>query len=384
MKHFSLKDINRFLLYKQHLTDKPRTENLIEVVKDIAGLHATIPITPYLSLFARISSTKKLLDKELHERRRLGKIRCIRKTIYIFPREMLAILYAATNRINEKQSKKALEYRGISSDTYQTISDSILELLKDRNEEMTATEIKKALQTELNISYILYHMCDQKLIIRGKPRKYFLFDEFFPNLDFSIKEPEAISQLINIYLQAFGPVTEKDIIWWTGLGKTLIKEALTRIQQKIVEITVGDLDENLLILQSEINLLEQQSNAKESVVNLLPSLDSYIMGYKERERYFLSNNHVKYVFDRTGNATSVILSNGRIIGVWDCLNKKGPILKFFLFEETKENIRNLIVQKASKIGEFICNTKVLVEECESMIPLNERTVGSFMSPLKEK
>jgi len=229
-------------------------------------------------------------------------------------------------------------------------------------------------------------MCSQKLMIRGTPRKYFLVKEYFRNLNLSrIDEPEAIAHLVHHYLQAFGPVTEKDIIWWTGLGKNLIKEALNRIQDEIIEVKVKDLDYDLLILQSDINLIDREGiSADRSVVNLLPTLDSYIMGYKERERYFLSNNHINYVFDRTGNATSVILSGGQIIGVWD-INKETPfVLKFFLFEETEENIRDLIAQKASKVGKFICNTKVLVEECKSMIPLNERTAGSFMSPLKEK
>ena len=387
MIQVTLNDINKFLLYKQYLTGETRTWNLIELVRDIAGLHATIPMTPYLSLFARTDNfAKELLDEELYVRKHLGKIRSIRKTLYIFPQELIPAFHVATKRINEKQSIKALEHRGISLNTYQMISEAIIDILRDKKEEMTALEIKKALDTKLNISYILYLMCTQKLIIRGRPREYLLFDEYFPNLDFSkINELKAVVDLVHYYLRAFGPVTEKDIIWWTGLGKIPIKEALTQLQEKLLEVTVKDLDIDLLILQSDINLLERVSSSVDrSVVNLLPTLDSYIMGYKERERYFQSNNHIDYVFDRTGNATSVILSMGQIIGVWDMNNEEPFKLRFFLFKETEENIRNLIVQKASIMGKFICNTEVLVEECESMIPLNERTAGSFMSPLKEK
>ncbi|MFX1508614.1 MAG: winged helix DNA-binding domain-containing protein [Promethearchaeota archaeon] len=386
MKSLTLNDINNFLLYKQHLTELTRTQNLIELVKDIAGLHATIPMTPYLSLFARSDGfTKELLDEELYVKKHLGKIRSIRKTLYIFPQELIPVFHVATKRINEKQSKKALEHRGISLGTYQTISDSILEILRDKKEDMTALEIKKALHTKLNISYILYLMCDQKLIIRSRPRKYFLFKEYFPDLDIaSLDEPKAYTQLIQYYLGAFGPVSEQDIIWWTGLGKTIIQSALTRIQDEVAEVEILDLDKNLLLLQSDIDLIEKtSSDLRENIVNLLPALDSYIMGYKERDRYFLSNNHSSFVFDRTGNATSIILSDGRIIGVWDVIKDDKPKVKFFLFKEPKDIIRDLIRQKAKKIGKFIYNTDVLITECDSMIPLNERTAGSFMSPLKE-
>ena len=153
MMKITLSDINNLVLYKQHLTEDTRTQDLLEIVKDLAGLHATIPMTPYLSLFARINNfTKDLLDEELYVKRRLGKIRCIRRTLYIFPQEMIYAIYIATNKMVENQSTKALEFRGISPDTYQTISASILRILKEKNEEMTSPEIKKALQTKLNIS----------------------------------------------------------------------------------------------------------------------------------------------------------------------------------------------------------------------------------------
>ena len=75
-------DINKLVLYKQHLTEDSRTQDLVEIVKDLAGLHATIPKTSYLSLLARVNDfTKKLLDEELYVKRRLAKIRCIRRTL---------------------------------------------------------------------------------------------------------------------------------------------------------------------------------------------------------------------------------------------------------------------------------------------------------------
>ncbi|MFX0124640.1 MAG: winged helix DNA-binding domain-containing protein [Candidatus Hodarchaeota archaeon] len=385
MINITLKDINKLVLYKHHLTEDSRTRDLIEVVKDIAGLHATIPMTPYLSLFARIDNfTKDLLDEELYVKRLLGKIRSIRRTLYIFPHEMILTIHLATNKMVEKQSRKALEFRGISLDTYKSISESILGILKDKNKEMTSLEIKAALQTKLNISYILYLMCDQMLLIRTRPRKYFPFDEYFPNFTYlNMKEIEAIILLVQYYLRSFGPVSEEDIIWWTGLRKTQIKRALNQIQDEILQVRISNLNKTLLMLQSDIELIEKSRHIEKKVINLLPALDPYIMGYKERERYFLSNNHYSYVFDRTGNGTSVILYEGRIIGVWDVISDERPILKFFLFEDIEDELINLITQKAQKIGKFVSNKEVMIKECDSMIPLNERTAGSFMSPLKK-
>jgi hypothetical protein len=127
--------------------------------------------------------------------------------------------------------------------------------------------------------------------------------------------------------------------------------------------------------------LKKAAPPKSRVVNLLPALDSYIMGYKERER-FLSPQHRDKVFDRSGNATSPILLDGKVVGVWDFTADKKPSVKILLFEQVENSILTEIYSKAQKIGRFIADKEVTVKECDSMIPLTRRTAGGFMSPLK--
>ena len=110
-------------------------------------------------------------------------------------------------------------------------------------------------------------------------------------------------------------------------------------------------------------------------------LDPYIMGYKDRIRY-VNLKHKEKIFDRAGNAAPTILLNGNVIGVWQADEKSHPLFRFYLFEERNENIIKQINKKAAEIGEFITTQKVDIRECRSMIPLTKRTVGSFMSPLR--
>jgi dUTPase len=105
------------------------------------------------------------------------------------------------------------------------------------------------------------------------------------------------------------------------------------------------------------------------------------MGYKERERY-LDQAYNNLVFDRSGNATSAILVDGKVVGVWDFEEDEEPLVKIFLFQEIGKNLRDEIFTQAERLGEFIAEAKVKVKECESMVPLTERTAGSMMSPLK--
>ena len=381
MKNINLNWINRFVLWKQHLTDDSRIDDVVQIVKDVGGLHATGSKVPYLSLFARTRNfVKESLDEELYVKRNLGKIRCMRGTLYILTKEMIPIAYAATRKTNEKLSKRYAEFRGVSYEKYEEFSKSILDVLKGK--EMTAAEIQKTLKTQLDVSAILYLMCDQGFVIRSRPRKYSLFHEYFPNMDLTkMNEREARILLVQHYLSSFGPATENDIAWWTGLGKTRVQEALNKIQKKTVRVEISNVKGNFIMLRSDENLIKTQAPSKRRTVNLLPSLDPYLMGYKKRERY-LNHKHYDRVFDRSGNVTSTILLDGRVVGVWDFTEDLEPLVKLFLLEEVEGSMLKQIYLKAQKIGRFIADKEVQIRECNSMVPLTRRTAGGVMSPLK--
>jgi hypothetical protein len=179
-------------------------------------------------------------------------------------------------------------------------------------------------------------------------------------------------------------VTETDISWWTGFTKRETSKILKDMDNRLDEISISNLDDNYIVINSEKKEL-QIKDLKMNTVNLLPCLDPYIMGYKKRDRYIEKKNHY-YIFDRSGNAASSILLNGKIIGVWDFEEtKESSAVKFFLFENSKKSILDAICYKAEQVGRFISareDMKINVRECKSMISLDKRTAGSFMSPLK--
>jgi hypothetical protein len=104
------------------------------------------------------------------------------------------------------------------------------------------------------------------------------------------------------------------------------------------------------------------------------------MGYKERERY-LDYKYYEMVFDRGGNATSTILVDGRVIGVWDFSEDPKPTVKLFLFGKIAKSLLRAVEARARAMGQFIGDKPVAVEICDQMVPLTQRNAGGFMSPL---
>lgn len=389
MKKLEIEKVNHFLLRKQHLTEDAKIDNIIQIVDDICGLHATGASIPYISLFARTRNFKKDdLKEEMEVKRSLGKIRSVRKTNHIHMKEALPIYFKATKKGLEPTTTRHLDYLGVTAKEYKKASKMILELLKGKG--MTTNEIKKALKSKGNVSAIVNYMCDQGLLIRGLSKRgwksnshtYYLFHEYFPDVELDgLTESEAINLLVLQYLKSFGPATENDIIWWTGLSRTQIKLALENMEVKTKLVGISNLDGDFIMLRKDEGPLEATKLPRKGVVNFLPLQDPYIMGYKERERYLDYDNY-DLVFDRSGNATATILLNGRIIGVWDFEDAGEPLVKLFLFKKIKRDILKMLHSKARDIGRFIADRDVKVKECESMVPLPKRTAGSFMSPLK--
>ncbi len=390
MTKLNLELVNHFVLNKQHLTDRSKIDDITQIAKDLVGLHATLPTTPYLSLFARTRKfTKEQFDKESYIEKNLGKIRFVRKTIHILPRDMISYAFSATRKMAEVVSERYSKYLGADQDTYERISLLILEILKEKG--MTTTELKKALDTKLKLSSILNLMCDQGLLIRGPPKKgwnsnihiYYLFQEYFPEVTLNeFDEENAKKFVVKQYIGSFGPVTVNDVSWWTGFRKTETKQILESFQNDLTHVEISHLKGNHIILLSDQKNLNSLTAPQKHVVNFLPPLDPYTMGYKDRERY-LSNEYYYHVFDRSGNATSSVLLDGKVIGVWDFKEDKTAQVKLFLFEEVEKNVLKDIHTSAQKVGKFISEKEVEIKEVDSMIPLTKRTAGGFMSPLKD-
>ncbi len=379
MSPVSTEQLNALAIKKQCLNGTDM--GVTDMVWRIGGLHATSPATPYLSLFARLKNFSiKDLDEELYVKRTMGRIRSVRRTVYIFPVELMPVAFAATKRVMGLNSLNHCKYMGVTEQDYETLSKRALELLKARP--MTAPQVKKALGTGLNISSILNLMCDEGLLARGKPAgwrsnqyTYYPFNDYYPGVRLdSVPECEAIMELIKCYLGAFGPVTENDIAWWTGLNKRDIRAALCKLEEEAMAVEGG-----MVMLKSDLGL-SKTIRAHGRTVNLLPSLDPYIMGYKDRNRY-LDKEHAGYVFDRSGNSTSTIVVDGRIAGVWDI---DGHRVKLFMFKDPIDNLMAQIRSKAMAVGKFATGMDSEAIVCGSMTPLAQRTAGAVMSPLKDR
>ncbi len=389
MEEYTETEVNYFILTKQHLTPESRIDDVSKIAQDIGGLHATSQTTTYLSTFFRSNNfRKKDLEEEIYYKKNLGKIRCMRKSVFVQPRELIPTIYTATKKQYAKRHKDYLNNLGVSLETYEKSAVEIRKILSGRI--LSTAEIKKEVTSKEYTTHFISLMCDKLDIIRNKPIKswkdkrhtYSLFTEFFPEMDFEgIYEEESMKFLVEYYLQSLGPATETDIFWWTGFNKTQTRKILLELENKIERIQIKGIEKEFLILSEDLKNLKQLQQEEENTVNLLSDLDPYLMGHKDRER-LVEEEHYNHLFDRSGNATSSILLNGKVIGIWDFVSSKESKIKIFFLEKPEASVKQQVIEEVKKAGLFIFDQEITIIECKEMEPLKSRTPGEMLTPLK--
>lgn len=331
---------------------------------------------------------KEDLERILYQKKDLVRMPYVRCTVFLLGKDWVPIAHTATSRIVTLARERFGSYLGVTAEEYDSMSRAILGLLRGKG--MTTRDIKKAMGADVPVSPIVSRMCDEGLLVRGEPRgrwrsnihTYHRFDEYLPDLRLDqMDEGRARTQVVERYLASFGPASVSDIVWWSRFTKKEIVHILEGFEDDLIHVDVGGMRHELITLRSEEPVLRSKEGQETHSLRLLPVLDPYLMGYKERERFFKKDLHDR-IYDRGGNATSTIMLDGRVVGVWDLSERPKPFFKLHFFYDMPADILERVHIAARGISRFMISREAPLVECEAMAPLTSRSTGSYMSPLR--
>ena len=300
----------------------------------------------------------------------------------------------ATRGILLPARERALDNLGMNRSDFDSTVARISEAL--RSGPLSTTEIRAAVANSEGLAATIGLMSDLGILVRDEPvsgwrssqHRYALMAERFPQV--AADEGDAWGaqlDVIEAYLAAFGPAGRTDIAWWTGFGKRIAQKAIDALGRRVREVDVRDpttgSEEPLFVLAESLDRPSDCIEPASPVVNLLPAMDPFLMGYKVRTR-FLDEETYSFAYDRSGNATSCILVDGRIRGVWDAVQGAEPVIRYHVFRRTAAQVTDEIRRNANRVGRLLFDCEVGIERHSAMVPLPERNAGGFLSPLSPR
>jgi hypothetical protein len=372
MRVFSTEERRARLVLRHHIAPATRAAGVVEVARDLVGLHSSDAASVYLAAWARIGDFEaSALERALYVERSLIRILGMRRTMFVVPTELAPILHVAASLPLATRERRRLlrmiEEAGIT-DRVEAWVDEVerrtLDELAARGE-ATGAELSAALpglnqqirvgagtRWERTVSVttrLLFMLAGEGKVVRGRPRgswistqyRWARMDAWLPGGLAEVPLEAARSELVGRWLKAFGPGTRTDIRWWTGWTVAEVDRALAALEA----VEVGVDGSTGYVLPDDL----EEVPAPEPAAAFLPALDPTVMGWAERAWYL--GELGPRLFDRSGNAGPTVWWDGHIIGGW-AQRKDGQVV-FRLLEDAGTDARKAAEEEAGRLERWL-------------------------------
>ncbi|MDF1605217.1 winged helix DNA-binding domain-containing protein [Nocardioides sp. YIM 152315] len=371
----------RSRLARRHgLASGERYADALAATRAMTVLHATEAATVHLSLWARVDRLAvDDVERALYDDRSLVKQLAMRRTLFVFPRDLLPAAWASASARVAAQQRAQLGKRvvgaGIAADADAWIArafDDVLDLLGDGVPRTTAQvrELVPELEGRFTLGdpskkwggdfpigrWVVGTLAAEGRLVRATNAGHWrrnlptwtTTDAWLGDVPEPWSAEAGYAELVRRWLFTFGPGTEADIVWWLGSTKTAVRKALAEVGA--VEVALEG-DATGWVLPDDVDPVAPV----EPWGALLPTLDPTVMGWRGRS-FYLDASHAPYLFDTNGNAGHTAWWDGRIVGCWvqDPAGVVVPVLR----EDVGSEGRAALDAEAARLTDWLDGVRI--------------------------
>jgi hypothetical protein len=313
-----------------HRVDGPE-----QATRAMTVLHATEPASVHLAVAARVREpSRAAVDRALYDERTLVKQLAMRRTLFVFPRDLLPAAWgSASARVADIEAKRVAKdavLAGLTADGHAWLEgarERVLAGIGAAPDGLLAVEVGPLLPelrakvaaspgATWNHSRVLTHLGLTADIVRGansshwrvsRPR-WTTMTRWLGEAPQPLDEAAGYAEIVRRWLRTFGPGTEADLVWWLGATKAAVRRALADVRAVPVLLEHGPTG---WLLPDDLDPVQPVDHW----AALLPVLDPTTMGWRERD-WYLDPALTAYLFDTNGNGGSTAWVDGRIVGAW--------------------------------------------------------------------
>ena len=380
MRHIDRHERRRRLLVRHHLATPAATVEA--VAGDLVGLHSSDPATVVLAARARLDPFRVAdLEDALYERRTLLRLLAMRRTMFVVPLDLAAVMDAACTQAlvpGERRKLVALLAGAAVADDVDAWIDEVsaatlaalqvagplpasqLAKLVPELARQLPMAVGKRYEGTVGVSTrLLFLLSTQGHVARGRPLGTWISSQYrwapmaewigaLPRLD----ERVARAELARRWLRSYGPGTLDDLAWWTKWTRAQVKVALADVGA--VEVTTDTGDDPAAPAWVLADDLDDTALRGDPPVSLLPGLDPTIMGWRHRTWYL--GPHRQPLFDRNGNAGPTVWVGGQAVGAWS--QRAGAEVVYRLLEDVSKRDRRRIDLAAAGLTQWMDGVRV--------------------------
>ncbi len=365
MRHVTDDERRARLAVRHALTTASRVGTPEAATAAMTVLHSTEPATVYLSCWARVTDVSVAdVDRALYADRTLVKQLAMRRTLFVFPRNLLAAAWSSASArvagVERARMAKDVIKAGLAEDGdawLDAARGAVLAHLRHHPDGCLAAEIRKAVpMLDVSVSVtarsvwsagrVLTHLGASGDIMRAtntghwrtSRTRWTLTRHWLDELPVSLTATDGYRELVRRWLYTFGPGTETDLVWWLGSTKAVVRAALDELDAVPVTLDGGGTG---WLLPDDLD----EAADPGGWVALLPVLDPTVMGWKERGFYL--GPHRDALFDRTGNAGTTAWVDGRVVGCWT--QDEHGVVEVRLLEPVAAHARRTLDTEAARL-----------------------------------
>ena len=361
------------------LAPASRVADPLAVTRAMTVLHATEPASVHLAVQARADGvTVEDVDAALYDHRTLVKQLAMRRTLFVFPRDLLPAAWgSASARVARQQEAlvaRDVVRHGIADDgeawlararaaVLARLADGAqvpAQQLREELPELSGTVVvspEKSYGGEFAIApRVLAVLGARGEIVRGRNGGHWRVSRpawttmagWLGECPAPLAQADGYRELVRRWLRTFGPGTEADLVWWLGATRTAVRRALADLAAVEVGLDDGSVGH---VLPDDVEPVPPV----EPWAALLPVLDPTTMGWRQRG-FYLDPDHTPYLFDSNGNAGTTAWWDGRIVGCW--VQDDDGVVRTVLSEDVGADGRAAMAAESERLTAWLDGVRI--------------------------
>jgi hypothetical protein len=334
-------------LARSHLIERAPATSLVEIVRDVCGIHAQVMGSAELQLSARVEGITQVDVRDaLWERRELVKTWTLRGTLHLHPADELG-LWTAARRAVVGEADYVTEELDIVPAVVAAIGDALAGRMLTREElaDAVVAQVGPGPREKLasGWGYYLGDAAEAGVLCFGPPsgsKVTFVHASDWLGPQQEWEPRDALREVARRYAETYGPVGHRQFREW------FTSRSFTPADAKA--------------LFDELDLPEPEpSPPGESSVRLLPEYDVYVMGFREREHLVPPQVREQVAAHGKGRyegpaGTPFLLVDGVCAGIW---SRKKSAKKVELIVQPARKLTRTekagVGDEAERIGAFL-------------------------------